>query len=579
MATIAPVGSGRNERICPTLHAPETRYPGLPGQTPVPVSQQNQRHARELALASALWAACGLDAAEGKVLSAVVELAHGQPTVDLTREAIAAHLRVSLRTVKSHLHTGLARLRVAGLGLVVERSRGVFDLAGYDRLRVELARVTDGADVAELTPAAVELVGRQLGRTPRPASERERRAAVTLLSGDVDAYVTRQLRRLEHERRDLGREDKLRTALRCIRALETRIIEELRRNGDPDDGHDESANFALSTPPAAERESANFADLTPAEPDDGATNFRPGYANDCDSGVNPVPREPDHSAETRADESVCSKTYDVRSLSSSSERPKEPTNVRTHERTDDDVVGRATSAKNGRKFSKLMAGDATDYGDATKALFGLLRMLDYWTDHGGEQAVRVARRSKLTRDYGDAWLRTQLAALGCTFTTTAMVTPTPGTNLLTTADSAPTRATGDGLEDAPNTIDAVLRRLRARLASNLRDRFAANAAVAELTDAHGIARDEARALVATELDAIETQLAVGALTSTPDGWRLGDGAIHSANLTGEHSATAVVLNPTGGATMPSDCQQCAGLVTDAARAWREFVPPERKRSH
>jgi putative DNA primase/helicase len=67
---------------------------------------------------------------------------------------------------------------------------------------------------------------------------------------------------------------------------------------------------------------------------------------------------------------------------------------------DDALLQKALEAKNGSKFSKLWAGDTSDYPSASEADLALCGLLSFWTKDA-EQIDRLFRRSDLYRDKWD----------------------------------------------------------------------------------------------------------------------------------------------------------------------------------
>lgn len=66
--------------------------------------------------------------------------------------------------------------------------------------------------------------------------------------------------------------------------------------------------------------------------------------------------------------------------------------------TDDEIVERAKSAKNGDKFARLWAGDISGYSSASEAELALCSMLAFWTGGDAAQIDRLFTRSQLMRD-------------------------------------------------------------------------------------------------------------------------------------------------------------------------------------
>ena len=70
--------------------------------------------------------------------------------------------------------------------------------------------------------------------------------------------------------------------------------------------------------------------------------------------------------------------------------------------TDDEVLARAASARNGEKFTRLMEGDTSDHADdESSADLALCNILRFWTGGDPEQMDCLFRRSGLMRD--DKW--------------------------------------------------------------------------------------------------------------------------------------------------------------------------------
>ncbi len=66
-----------------------------------------------------------------------------------------------------------------------------------------------------------------------------------------------------------------------------------------------------------------------------------------------------------------------------------------------EILERATSAKNGEKFSKLMKGDYSDYPSQSEADLALCNELAFWCGNNPEQIDRLFRQSKLYRKKWD----------------------------------------------------------------------------------------------------------------------------------------------------------------------------------
>jgi hypothetical protein len=70
--------------------------------------------------------------------------------------------------------------------------------------------------------------------------------------------------------------------------------------------------------------------------------------------------------------------------------------------TDEEVLERAASARNGEKFTRLIEGDTSDHdGDDSSADLALCNILRFWTGGDPEQMDRLFRTSGLMRD--DKW--------------------------------------------------------------------------------------------------------------------------------------------------------------------------------
>ena len=70
--------------------------------------------------------------------------------------------------------------------------------------------------------------------------------------------------------------------------------------------------------------------------------------------------------------------------------------------TDKEVLQRAATARNGEKFTRLMAGDTSEHaGDDSGADLALCNKLRFWTGGDPEQMDRLFRRSGLMRDKWD----------------------------------------------------------------------------------------------------------------------------------------------------------------------------------
>ena len=70
--------------------------------------------------------------------------------------------------------------------------------------------------------------------------------------------------------------------------------------------------------------------------------------------------------------------------------------------SDQELLQRAKYASNGERFSRLWAGDASDYGnDHSRADIALCRMLAFWTGGDSERMDRLFRQSGLMREKWD----------------------------------------------------------------------------------------------------------------------------------------------------------------------------------
>jgi putative DNA primase/helicase len=66
--------------------------------------------------------------------------------------------------------------------------------------------------------------------------------------------------------------------------------------------------------------------------------------------------------------------------------------------TDDQIISKATAAKNGAKFKQLWAGDTTGYRSHSEADLALCGLLKFWTGPDAERIDRLFRKSGLMRD-------------------------------------------------------------------------------------------------------------------------------------------------------------------------------------
>jgi len=82
------------------------------------------------------------------------------------------------------------------------------------------------------------------------------------------------------------------------------------------------------------------------------------------------------------------------------ETPK-PIEIKPTLLSDSEVLEKATSAKNGEKFNKLMQGDYSDYPSQSEADLALCNAFSFWCGNNPEQIDRLFRRSKLYRKKWD----------------------------------------------------------------------------------------------------------------------------------------------------------------------------------
>lgn len=69
---------------------------------------------------------------------------------------------------------------------------------------------------------------------------------------------------------------------------------------------------------------------------------------------------------------------------------------------DEQLIERAKNARNGERFRRLWAGDASDYGnDHSRADLALCRILGFWCGGDCERVDRLFRRSGLMREKWD----------------------------------------------------------------------------------------------------------------------------------------------------------------------------------
>jgi len=72
------------------------------------------------------------------------------------------------------------------------------------------------------------------------------------------------------------------------------------------------------------------------------------------------------------------------------------------ELSDDELIDRAKRARNGDRFTRLWAGNLSDYGDDhSRADAALCCMLAFWSDGDSDRIDRLFRRSGLMRDKWD----------------------------------------------------------------------------------------------------------------------------------------------------------------------------------
>ena len=72
-----------------------------------------------------------------------------------------------------------------------------------------------------------------------------------------------------------------------------------------------------------------------------------------------------------------------------------------HQLSDDEIIERAHSAKNGWKFKMLWSGDTSNHPSHSEADLALCGQLAFWTGRGPEQIDRLFRRSGLMREKWD----------------------------------------------------------------------------------------------------------------------------------------------------------------------------------
>lgn len=90
--------------------------------------------------------------------------------------------------------------------------------------------------------------------------------------------------------------------------------------------------------------------------------------------------------------------------------------------SDEQIIERATNARNGDRFARLWAGDASDYGnDHSRADLALCRILAFWCGDDCERIDRLFRRSGLMREKWDR--RTGDSVYGALTIRTAVTAP------------------------------------------------------------------------------------------------------------------------------------------------------------
>jgi putative DNA primase/helicase len=84
------------------------------------------------------------------------------------------------------------------------------------------------------------------------------------------------------------------------------------------------------------------------------------------------------------------------------ETTRSATNSATLFASDEELIERAKSAKNGDRFIRLWAGDMSDFsGDHSRADLALCRMLSFWCQGNLDRVDRLFRQSGLMRDKWD----------------------------------------------------------------------------------------------------------------------------------------------------------------------------------
>ncbi len=83
------------------------------------------------------------------------------------------------------------------------------------------------------------------------------------------------------------------------------------------------------------------------------------------------------------------------------EKRSGPTEAKPTLLSDSEIIKKATSAKNGEKFNRLMAGDYSDYSSQSEADFALCNAFCFWCGNNPEQIDRLFRQSGLMRPKWD----------------------------------------------------------------------------------------------------------------------------------------------------------------------------------
>ena len=97
--------------------------------------------------------------------------------------------------------------------------------------------------------------------------------------------------------------------------------------------------------------------------------------------------------------------------------PKDTGPSPTLDKTDSELIEMAKRAANGEKFSKLWAGDWSDYPSQSEADLAFCQMLAYWTGKDYQRIERIFGQSELNRrkwERSDYRLRTINAAISNT---------------------------------------------------------------------------------------------------------------------------------------------------------------------